>query len=366
MDITASVSGSTPSPCPQQNGTLTVTAHGGNSVLICEWYSDSGYTNLIQTGFTLSAPAGLYYYKVKDSTPFGAPDFLGNGSISQTQMSNTYVSVVHAATTTGGTDGSVDIGFASAATLAYPIFYELDANGSFIQVDQDGIVNVPGLSVGSHTILTTDAYGCQNTLTFIVDDPAVSTLIPLNPNLKFCDISNSVLKIIDETGNYSTTNAGGFGNPNPDVSSVTSALLTIVLSNGTTYADIDVLGTTFPNTDGGYILLDKTRLPNGLSDGLAQITYTLSGTTLGVPWSITKKFLVYITATVRCCVKKLNASITSWESCCEDSSAKNFLKAFNMLTNIEWLAKECCFFSKADEVLAQLQSFCKSHNCTTC
>ena len=59
MDITVTVSTNQPAPCVSGNGFVELFAVGGVGILIYDWYSDSGMTNLIATGPTLTAPAGI-------------------------------------------------------------------------------------------------------------------------------------------------------------------------------------------------------------------------------------------------------------------------------------------------------------------
>ena len=186
-------------------------------------------------------------------------------------------------------------------------------------------------------------------------------------NFKFVDESTKRLMIYDFSYAYSPSNIGGYGTPNRNASDVTSATMSIKMSNGITYSNINIFSAgVSPSATGGSILLDDTDIGGELADGLAEITVTLNGTASGSPFVIQKKFLVYFTAKVSCCVQKLGAAISVYDECCENKENKAFLKAYNYLTELEFLAKECCNFAKADELLKQLQLHCQSSGCTTC
>jgi hypothetical protein len=364
MDIIVRLESTTPAPCSSGTGTITISAIGGVGVLLYEWFSDSGLTNLVATGQTLIGPYGIYYYRVSEQgLGSGAAPGIGAFSIQQTTYSNVYLSAITPPTTTGGANGTATISFNGIGVSSYPMQVIID-NVQIPNQLNDGYVTLSSFSAGPHNITVIDGYGCTTRLDFVIEDPIVPTITPLTPDLSFCD-TTSTLTITDNTGAFSFSNTGGYGAPNPELDSVTGATLHIVMSNGIIY-DIDVFSTQFPNNVNGSITLGPSQLPNGLVDGLAQVTLVLTGVNFGVPWRAEKVFTLYITATVACCVSKLGANITSWENCCENSAARNFVKAYNMLVNINYLAKECCFFAKADEVLKQLQLFCKSNNCTTC
>ena len=81
MDITVTVSTNQPAPCVSGNGFVELFAVGGVGILIYDWYSDSGMTNLIATGPTLTAPAGIYYYNVHEGS-FGSGALPGTGNVS--------------------------------------------------------------------------------------------------------------------------------------------------------------------------------------------------------------------------------------------------------------------------------------------
>lgn len=370
MDITVVVLRNIPAPCTSGNGSVNISGSGGVGILVYEWFSDSGLTNLIATGNMLSAPSGTYYYRVSESgLGSGAAPGIGSVSINATQYSNVFVSSTTPATTTGGSDGTATIGFVGTNAPCWPITYTIDGNPTVYTENDNGTgltqnVVLTGLSTGTHTLDATDGYGCSYALSFVISEPLVATLVPIDPILEFCD-EKTTLTIKDLTGAFSFSNTGGYGSINPELASVTAATLDITTSNGTKY-HVDVLSNSFPNIVNGEVTLGASNFPSGFSDGLAQITLTLEGSELGIPWRVQKVFTLFITATVRCCVDKLAANVKSWDNCCENTNAKTFVKAYNMLVNINYLAKECCFFTKATEVLVQLQNLCKSNNCTTC
>jgi len=370
MDIVVTVSTNQPAPCVSGNGFVELFAVGGVGILIYDWYSDSGMTNLIATGPTLTAPAGIYYYNVHEGS-FGSGALPGTGSVSigQTQFSNVYVSATTPATTTNGTDGTATIGFVGTNAPCWPISYTIDGNPTIYTETDNGTgttqyVTLSNLAVGNHTLDATDNYGCPYSLAFTIDNPLVPTLVPIDLDFEFCD-EKTTLTVTDLTGAHSFSNTGGYGGPNPELSSVTAATFDITTSNGTEY-HLDAFSNSLPNIVDGSVTFNATNFPSGFSDGLAQIKVIVSGVSAGIPWSVEKTFTLFITATVRCCVSKLAANVKSWDNCCEDTAAKTFVKAYNMLVNINYLAKECCFFTKATEVLVQLQNLCKSNNCTTC
>ncbi|MFZ7153408.1 MAG: hypothetical protein ACO1HP_06500 [Bacteroidota bacterium] len=186
-------------------------------------------------------------------------------------------------------------------------------------------------------------------------------------NFSFRDESTKRLRIYDFSYAYSGVNLGGYGSPNYNASDITACTMSIKMSNGVTYSGINIYqASVFPSVTGGSILLTDAEIGGELVDGLAEVTVVATGTSSGTPFTIQGKFLLYITAKSRCCVQKLGAAIKVAEDCCSSTENKAFLKGYNYLTQLEYLAKECCNFAKADEILAQLQLHCQSSGCTTC
>ena len=182
----------------------------------------------------------------------------------------------------------------------------------------------------------------------------------------FTDCNTKKLVLGDISGVYDPDdNPGGWGAPNNVVGDTTSATMDIRFSNGVEKTNINLIRSPllFPSTTNQLLTLTDSDIGCPLVDGLAKVTIRLSGNN-GL--SVTKIFYTYITTTVACCVQKLGAGINVGAECCESKQSESFIKGYNQLTALNYMAKKCCNFTAADVLLKRLQLFCQQNGCSTC
>jgi gliding motility-associated-like protein len=137
------------------NGTATVHISGGTAPFTILWDDPSAQTDSVATGLC----AGIYNATVTDAN---GCQFIAQVEIEDPDPISLSLQLVEDATCPGACDGSATI-VASGGTLPYT--YDWAPSGGTA-------ATATGLCAGTYTVTVTDANGCQEVQTVIVDEPA--------------------------------------------------------------------------------------------------------------------------------------------------------------------------------------------------
>lgn len=174
------------------------------------------------------------------------------------------------------------------------------------------------------------------------------------------------LSIEDLTGTYdSTYNTGGYGTPNPELSDVNDALLTVTLPDGTVKSNLSLISVNIPNTDGtlAYITnsdlgLGTLPLPNGI--------YSFKFDIIVGSDTYTDIVTILVDCQAQCCVDKLFAKVElSTCDCCQNDklafaeTAQGWLDAANHAFN-------CSKPNLAIKLLKKVEQICAFTQCQNC
>lgn len=174
------------------------------------------------------------------------------------------------------------------------------------------------------------------------------------------------IRFTDETGFYSTVNTGGWGTPNPALSTITSATLDITNPEGDTYT-IDLFATSlFPTDDYGLsydIPLSEIGDPSSISDGEWIFVYTVSDGSDEYSTTIYK----YFYCNYECCVTQMlaNLKLDTCDCCDYSKSYKNYELAWLQLEALK-KAAACGDSDNFTSISKILDKLCKNNNCKTC
>lgn len=174
--------------------------------------------------------------------------------------------------------------------------------------------------------------------------------------------------IKDLTGDYSATNTGGYGAPNPTIVSMTAATLTIPLSDGSTVVLGDSQGfyPAFPNDDDTLFTITSALLGLGanvnIADFVTPITYSM--TNVDGTYSVTQ--YEFIDCNAKCCENKANAAIDFTNKCepCDNKALQSYIK-ISALRAAVGNALECIPAqpNKATIILQSLTDICNQSGC---
>lgn len=185
--------------------------------------------------------------------------------------------------------------------------------------------------------------------------------------LKICYTLSSdgvTLTATDKTGTYSALNTGGWGVPNPLVSTALTATITTSqrASDGTfgTATTADVFS-TLPSAIGGSIDISATDAINssGFADGIYKLIYQVTGVSASVPYSDTDTQYRSFHPSIDSCRQKLAADVAICSCNCIELETK-----FNNLSTMYRLlqAAECCgdlnSIQKYIDILTKICSDC--------
>ena len=183
----------------------------------------------------------------------------------------------------------------------------------------------------------------------------------LNYQISACSNANcSVINIFDATGVYnSVTNLGGWGSPNPDISTATSSSLQVMYPGSLLPVTINTFP-TLPNiTNIPYQLIPAGINMPLFTDGQYQFISTIVASSV----TYTANTTIYVLCGVTCCVRNKVAAVAQDINCCmSDTQVEQTLRAQVLLDGIKANA-ECGNFSAANNALAELQIIFSGSDC---
>lgn len=188
----------------------------------------------------------------------------------------------------------------------------------------------------------------------------------LIPKIDLCVINNCTqIKFSENTGFYNSKNTGGYGSPNIDVSSITTAVLTIINPAGTIYT-IDLFATTiFPSNilyTSYNIPLASIGNPTSIVDGKWIFTYAVSDGSTTYTTSVFK----YFYCNSKCCVTQMLANLDLTCDCCKESlDYKNYILAWTQLQSLK-KAAACGDSTNFITIKKIVDKLCLNSGCKTC
>ena len=175
------------------------------------------------------------------------------------------------------------------------------------------------------------------------------------------------LLIKETTGVYNaSTNTGGYGTPNPLISNVIAATLTITSPSGQVYT-INLFDNGFPSSVTTFeYVIPMSELGNRteIEDGQWTFLYTIT-TNTDTTYRVTKSYI--FTCGSECCVAKLLGDLDISDCDCIDTTEDedNYLKAFATLQSLKYAAF-CGNISEYDKILNILNKLCSNTGCKSC
>jgi hypothetical protein len=188
--------------------------------------------------------------------------------------------------------------------------------------------------------------------------------VSLRPKISAEERENTFV-IYDCTGEFSGDNKGGYGGPNPLMSSVTAAKLEIEppLSKTAYPVTLNMFG-ILPNKDGIGVEIYPSQLNlsvNYIPSGKYKFRYTITVTGKGgVPQTITCYLVEVFVNAVTCCIDALQPKLT--ENPFKDPRQVKIVELSNLLENANWLI-DSGKYDKAESVIEYLNTQCQCQNC---
>jgi hypothetical protein len=195
----------------------------------------------------------------------------------------------------------------------------------------------------------------------------------LLPRLKVCqDSTGETLTVTDNSGLYNvTTNTGGWGTPNIDVTDPTVATLTVTPPDGIEY-EFDLLthlSATWPTANLVYfdvITLTADLLGGTAGDALADGTYKFAYllTYSAIDYTQVAEFYLHIGTTA--CVQGMFADLEVADCSCDTDSLTRALYAWGLHEALR-AAVSCGKAGRITDIQAALDKICSNtNNCSTC
>lgn len=172
---------------------------------------------------------------------------------------------------------------------------------------------------------------------------AAAYLVVLSIKVKESEDRTS-FRLTEMTGEYSSTNTGGWGSPNNTIAQALTATITVYLRNSTTGVfeligsvdAFDDLPSSTSSSTTGYFDVEASALDASLStfvDGIYKIVYTVTGVgTENVPFSFSVTEYKVFDQSIRCCIAKKGVVVCG---CCTDAQKLDFENISFMYEQLE-------------------------------
>jgi len=183
----------------------------------------------------------------------------------------------------------------------------------------------------------------------------------LQVNIKARIDSCKDIIVTDITLPYSAGNTEGYGTPNPDITDITSATITITYPDGT--QDIIDETSNLPSIVTGEIVFPAIT-PTTVADGLYTITYSVTGSQSGNPFTSEKTIKFINLCNIRCCLdNKWSSYISTCDRCVEMDTS--LLEAEMLYRGISRGLAACSSETDIKYYIDKLQKLCNS-SCASC
>lgn len=170
----------------------------------------------------------------------------------------------------------------------------------------------------------------------------------------------------ETTGEYSASNTGGWGAPNPAYTDALTAVLSISKRNtdGTweTATDVDVYD-DLPNIDGTEVSVsgEDAGFPTEIEDGIYKVVYTVTGEYSSTPFSASVTKIFMIKGGIKCCYMEKAAEYVNCNCGCDKVS-----KELDMIaTEYRMLCStfDCGNLDQAQMFITRLTKMCNNCGC---
>jgi hypothetical protein len=172
------------------------------------------------------------------------------------------------------------------------------------------------------------------------------------------------LEIYDTTGIYnSTNNVGGWGNPNPEIGSVTSDFLYLQNAGGSVSFSVD-MWSVLPNVINEPYVIKNTDLGLSALEQIPDGQYQLVRSTIadGVTYNKTRR--VFLIGQLQCCADQMLDGQAPGCSCESGRLTNASILQYTLFTlRKAFLTQK---FERANQIFVYAQSLCDSKTCKTC
>tara|TARA_R110000851_G_scaffold324266_1_gene491468 strand:+ start:181 stop:741 length:561 start_codon:yes stop_codon:yes gene_type:complete len=175
--------------------------------------------------------------------------------------------------------------------------------------------------------------------------------MPLIPNLKAC-VADKCTKLIltDATGLYhATTNAGGWGAPNPTGSGDGGFVATYSLDGGTA-----VSVATYVANPVAIAEFSLGEYAHTLADGWHTITYSITTTAAGTTTGTTK---IFTYCNIKCCVFSKMLEMKTLDLCKDVEKLASYMHLWTLYKSLIYAANGCNA-DEAKDILSRLNKLC--------
>lgn len=175
------------------------------------------------------------------------------------------------------------------------------------------------------------------------------------------------LTITDTTGQYSSTNTGGWGSFNPDLNTALTAVMQLSKRNadgtfGTT-TSIDMFP-TLPSDSEGAFDITATLAGQGItfSDGIYRLKYIVSGNNGGIsPYNLSITRYDTLRNSISCCGQKMAAKVATCNCNCKSIESK--YREFSIFYRLLKAAECCGDLNAIQKYLDKLTEMCSDTDC---
>ncbi|MBK6398189.1 MAG: gliding motility-associated C-terminal domain-containing protein [Bacteroidetes bacterium] len=251
--------GSTPTTCGNNNGSVQASVSGGVSPYSYRWvpgnYLSFEYTNI---------GTGTYSVTITDANGCTASM---NATVNATPLPTASISSVNNVSCFGGTNGAAT---ALASSGVAPYYYQWSPSGG-----TSAIAN--NLSAGTYSVRVTDANGCTTTVPVSISQPSDLAVVP-SITMGTCASSNgsASVSVSGGTSPYSYSWSNGVNGTNT-ISSLSAGVYRVVVNdmNGCTISS----SINVENSGGMSATVSALAMPNCFGEANATATVAVSGGT---------------------------------------------------------------------------------------
>jgi hypothetical protein len=172
------------------------------------------------------------------------------------------------------------------------------------------------------------------------------------------------LEIYDTTGIYNpTTNVGGWGNPNPEIGSVTSDKISIQKSDGSAAYEFEMFS-TLPNVINQPFIITNVMLGLAATQQISDAQYQLVRTTIADGIGYRKTRRIFLIGQLQCCADQMLDGQAPGCSCESGRLTNASIIQYTIFTlRKAFLSQK---FERANQIFVYAQSLCDQKTCKTC
>lgn len=172
------------------------------------------------------------------------------------------------------------------------------------------------------------------------------------------------LEIYDTTGIYNpTNNLGGWGNPNPEIGSVSSDEISIQNTDGSALYTLQMIS-VLPNVINQPFVIKNTDLGMSAAQQIPDGQYQLVRTTVADGETYKRTRRVFLIGQLQCCADQMLDGQAPGCSCESGKLTTASILQYTLFTlRKAFLSQK---FERANQIFVYAQSLCDSKNCKTC